>query len=158
MKVLEEVNEFLGSLDEEVGSATGNEIRMLVKEDIEFFQNEVSNALLRGSIKLDNSWSIYILSDVDIYLCQDMLKFADKLEMFGIRGWMPPIRSTDTAMAIVYRFSCYDVLGKPMDTVTGFHVGIAKRTGNPAEKKPENAYIMNKFLPDSADRKIFMYG
>ena len=132
MKVIKAVNEFMKTLDPK--------LQLLIKEDSEFFQEKVGDAVLRKSVRLENSWSIYLLSDVDIYYCTDMLKFDDKLNMFGIKGFIPPIRSTDTAMAIVYRFSCYDVMGKVMDTVTGFHVSILHKNGI------------------QKDRKVFMYG
>jgi len=53
---------------------------------------------------------------------------------------MKAIGAVNKAMAIVYRFSSYDVFGKPMDTVTGFHVGVLQYNGI------------------QKDRKVFMYG
>jgi len=132
MKAIGAVNDFIKTLDKE--------LQLLIKEDSEFFQEKVGDAILRKSVHLENSWSIYLLSDVDVYYWDDMLKFNDRMEMFGIKGFIPPIRSNDKAMAIVYRFSSYDVFGKPMDTVTGFHVGVLQYNGI------------------QKDRKVFMYG
>lgn len=106
-----------------------SDLKELMRNDVNLFRNSVTDAILSRRVKLEGAWSGYTLSDIDVYYDEDMLVFSDKLEMFGIRDKVPPIRSRDTGMIVVYRFTDFSAFGTELDSVVCFRVIIKQNNG-----------------------------
>lgn len=132
MIISDEVKEFFQKLED---SKVSKDLVPLIKSDADEFSKNIADAILRHRVTLENSWSGYQLTDVNIFYDEDMLKFVDRLEMFGIRQSIPPVRGTDSAMTIMLRFQTLDIWGGIMDTVTAFHVTIKTELGGATNTK-----------------------
>jgi hypothetical protein len=78
---------------------------------------------------LDCNWNSYTLSNVDVYYDEDALTFVDRLELFGIRSHIPPVRSGDHAIVVVYRYTSFDAYGGDVDSVNAFRVVLQQGNG-----------------------------
>ena len=128
----DDVNRFLLSME-----LHQTNLLELVTTDIELINDAVINAILCRKMVLDNNWTSYILSDIDVYYYDSMIDFVSRLELFNIRDVTPPIRSRNNGLAIMYRFTMSDIFGREMDTVTGFRVSIQRETG-----KVDNRWVI----------------
>lgn len=121
MKRTDEVNAFIESL--KLGSL-GHKLTKLIERDIVLFDEAIINKILRGEFKMDGNWEAYVLNDIDVLYDENMLKFTNRLDMFGIRDSMPPIRANDTGLVIIYRFTMFDIFGNELDSLAAYHVAI----------------------------------
>lgn len=121
MKRTDEVNNFVGSLKK---GSLGHKLVKVIESDITLFDEAIINKILRGEFKMDGNWDAYVLNDVDILYDENMLKFTNRLDMFGIRGSVPPIRANDTGLIFIYRFTMFDIFGNELDSLAAYHVAI----------------------------------
>lgn len=128
MKRTDEVNNFINSL--RTGSL-GHKLVKVIENDITVFDEAITNKILRGEFKVDGNWDAYVLCDIDILYDENMLKFTNRLDMFGIRGSMPPIRANDNGLVFVYRFAMFDIFGNELDSLATYHVAIKQTNISP---------------------------
>jgi hypothetical protein len=128
MNATNEVKEFLETL-QRASQIDGATLAQVIEDDERVIRKEVTDNILSRKMRLDNTWSTYQLSDVDVIYDEDMLKFADRMDMFGIRGDVPPVRSDDTGIVIVYKFSSYDAYGGVSDFINAFRVILNQNNG-----------------------------
>ena len=138
MKQTKETLKFFSDIEKTVKG--GDDITDFVKADVELFETTVRDGVLRKRVHLDESWSMYQLSDVNIYFDDDVLKTYDRLELYGIRQFAPSLRGNDVAATMMYRFTAFDMLGGALGIATGFHI-IVKRSSGAVEH-----------------RRVFVYG
>lgn len=124
MKRTDEVGAFIKTIR---GGSLGHKLASLVEADIKLFDETIIDKVLRGEFKMDGDWDAYVLSDIDILYDENMLKFNNRLDMFGIRESVPPIRANDVGLVFIYRFVMYDIFGNEMDSLAAYHV-IIKQT------------------------------
>lgn len=121
MKRTDEVINFIASLG--TGSL-GHKLQNVIDRDVKLFDDTIIDKVLRGEFKVDGDWSAYQLSDIDVLYDENMLHFNERLQMFGIRDSVPPIRANDVGMVIIYRFTLNDIFGGELDSMAGYHVAI----------------------------------
>lgn len=121
MKRTDEVNNFIESLKK---GSLGHKLVKVIESDITLFDEAIINKILRGEFKMDGNWDAYVLNDVDVLYDKNMLKFNNRLDMFGIRGSVPPIRANDTGLIFIYRFTMFDIFGSELDSLAAYHVAI----------------------------------
>lgn len=121
MKQTDEVTNFIASLG--TGSL-GHKLQHMIDRDVDLFDKTIINKILRGEFKVEGGWTAYQLSDIDIMYDEDMLHFNERLDMFGIRDSVPPIRANDKGMVIIYRFTLNDIFGGELDSMTAYHVAV----------------------------------
>lgn len=127
MRQTPEVTTFLENIERSVKD--GKEITKFVKEDVNLFQIQVRDFILRNRIHFDESWTMYQFSDVDIYYDADVLKTLDRLDLYGILDYAPPLRGNDTAATLMYRFTALNKFGNELDMATGYHVIVRRPNG-----------------------------
>lgn len=123
MNATSEVYSFLNKLAEHPVQPVQNLVEV-INEDVGFFSDEITDAILSRRMRLDSSWEGFKLSDVDILYEENMLSFASKLEMYGIRNLIGTIRGRDKALLIHYRFTDYGLWNMEMDSLACFHVVV----------------------------------
>lgn len=128
MKRTDEVNRFIESL--KTGSL-GHKLVKVIEKDITLFDEVITNKILRGEFKMDGNWGAYVLNDVDILYDENMLRFTSRLDMYGIRGAMPPIRANDNGVVFIYRFTMFDIFGNELDSLATYHVAIKQTNISP---------------------------
>ena len=128
MKRTDDVIKFITSLN---SGSLGHKLQGVIDNDVEMLDGVIVNKILCGQFKVDGGWSAYTLSDVDILYDEDMLHFSDRLDMFGIRKSVPPIRANDKGLVIIYRFTLYDIFGGDLDSLAAYHVAIRQTSISP---------------------------
>lgn len=131
MKVSNDVKLFL----EELNKSNYKDIIEIIALDISKFEIAIGNRILEKRLNLDLSWNSFIVTDIDVYYQEDTLKFADRLDMYGIRHLAPNLKLGDIGMVMLYRFSSLDVFGNIMDTITGYHLSIIQGNGKTRNKR-----------------------
>lgn len=114
MTVTNEVSKFLDQLKKSGFS----KLVSLMNNDIALCKTQTVDSILAGNLRLPFNWSEYQLVDVDVIYTEDMLNFADKLEMYGIRRVYPAIFGTDIATIILYQFDVKDAFGGVISSAT----------------------------------------
>lgn len=121
MNMTDEVKAFINKLSSDTRFTPTVD---LIKQDLSKCNTDIINMILQRRIKLPDSWSGYVVTDIDIIYEEDVLNLHDLLSMYGLITRIPQLYSGDTGITAIYRFDSFDAYENIVSTVHVYHITI----------------------------------
>jgi hypothetical protein len=113
----------------------------LIWEDIKKFQKDITNLVLKDKINLEGSWNDYVVTDINLTYEENMIKFRDMIQVYGIHDDVATLYADDVGLVASYEYTLVDAMGGIMDRLYLFHITVKSTIDGSYHN---NWYILNR--------------